>query len=588
MNLSNKTPFLIIRALFCGLLLCPTVLYAQEGFGFGGAESDGVDGGFGFGAASESTGDAAGSFGFAPSAPAASAKLGGAAINGELRFNAIGFIENTDELERVSAKALSKLSFSAADDKAELIIDLKLDPSLLSSDPALIVDQAAVKLYSGPLTLSGGLIKTSWGKADAFSALDVLNPQDLSDLSLDDGLDRKIAVPMISAKAALGLSAQIETVFLPVFRGHKIAWSGPWTAKAVRDQKTAASALLYYGADPLANSGRGNGLYYSYYQSAWSTAWAAAYDAAYNAVFNSVYDTAFSTGYTALTDAFGPNHTAAQVAAVIDQAFSAAADAAASQVKAYADAACADNSSAIAAEARAASDKRLSELLAYPDTSGFDYFQAGLRLTGAAGPMDLGAQYFYGYLPTPAANADPTAFIEAGYKVPLSYNRYHHAGLDAAWTLGAFAFRAEAALNLTEDMAGDKPLIYNPFAAWSLGFDRELFAGFTFNAQGSGTIRLYNDKVGSGAYDIEKGQALSSTKIIIDLRHKLFRDTVEWELAAVYGIEDKDFMLAPRLSWYLGEGSLDLALRWFGGDADGELGQFADRSYARLGFSYKF
>lgn len=49
-------------------------------------------------------------------------------------------------------------------------------------------------------------------------------------------------------------------------------------------------------------------------------------------------------------------------------------------------------------------------LLAYPDMTSLENAQGGARFTTTlGGRVDLGAQYFYGYLPTPAVAADPSS-----------------------------------------------------------------------------------------------------------------------------------------------------------------------------------
>ena len=142
----------------------------------------------------------------------------------------------------------------------------------------------------------------------------------------------------------------------------------------------------------------------------------------------------------------------------------------------------------------------------FPDTSGLNYFQTGLRFTATAGPADIGVQYFYGNLFQPdvifpGVNAFINDLIAKNLPAPgaplpgpsdlytgnpaliynIKYNRYHQIGVDYAQVLSGFNIRAELAFHLTEDFKGDDGAVRNPFIGWSLGFDRDLFWGINAN-----------------------------------------------------------------------------------------------------------
>jgi hypothetical protein len=61
----------------------------------------------------------------------------------------------------------------------------------------------------------------------------------------------------------------------------------------------------------------------------------------------------------------------------------------------------------------------------------------------------------------------------------LDYNHYHLIGADWAQVIAGFNLRAEVAAKLTSDLDDDDGSVYNPSLAWSLGFDRDLFAGIS-------------------------------------------------------------------------------------------------------------
>lgn len=231
-------------------------------------------------------------------------------------------------------------------------------------------------------------------------------------------------------------------------------------------------------------------------------------------------------------------------------------------------------------------------VLDYSDMSSLENFQGGLRLTTTLrGRVDLGAQYFYGYLPTPAVVADPAAIaalISYGTALPVRYNRYNQVGFDAAAVIAGFNLRAEAAADITKDSDGEDPLVYNSSILWSLGFDRDILSNINLNLQGSGCYRLSDDGVSTLSYDIETGTDRTRTRITTILSQKLFNDKLEWKVKGLYDIEDEDYFLLPSLNYEIGDANAELVVGVFGGDSEGELGQYADSSYVSLGLSYQF
>jgi len=96
-------------------------------------------------------------------------------------------------------------------------------------------------------------------------------------------------------------------------------------------------------------------------------------------------------------------------------------------------------------------------------------------------------------------------------------------------------FDIEAALNITEDLDGDKPDVYNPSFAWSLGFDRDLFWGINLNAQCNETVRLFDGEIKDPpAFDIESGSAVTATTLTAALSKKFLRDELELKAAVKY------------------------------------------------------
>jgi len=203
--------------------------------------------------------------------------------------------------------------------------------------------------------------------------------------------------------------------------------------------------------------------------------------------------------------------------------------------------------------------------------------------------VDLGFQYFWGFLPSPVIDV-ASALSSGTYPVEVTYNRYHQVGADLAAVILGLNARFEAGANLTDDFAGDDPLTYNPALVWAAGFDRDLFSGINLNAQAKGSWVLGYDGIDRGASsgDMEADANRTDTMVALRLGQSLNRDKVKWELAGVWSPENADFAVAPSVTFAVGEAELKVAGRWFGGDADGNLGQYADQSYAQVSLKYVF
>lgn len=473
--------------------------------------------------------------GAAEAAPAPiSAKLGGS-----LSFSMLAFPFELVDGDFTNSTALpeSRIQIEASGAKSDAFLGIRLDRTVLTENPADILDEAWLRIYAGKTTIQGGLLRVFWGRMDSLSVLDVLNPHDLSDLTVRAEKDRKMAVPMLRITQPLGERVSAEMAYLPWFEGDRIATSGPWVPAALATGTTTLKAAM---------AGQ---LYNAYKASAWAAAYAAAY---------SQYMTATSDASTSNTNAI-----------------------------AAADAAAASADASLRAQAAGEADAALANPFASPDTKKLDYGQAGLRLSAGLGGVDLGLQYFYGYLTTPAFDMNPASIAAAGGKIPVSWNRYHQLGADMATVLAGFNLRIEAGANLTEDMSGDDPLVYNPAIVWAAGFDRDLFAGVNLNLQATGKVRLFHDKIAS-PLDVEYGSDITTTRIAALVSRSFAQERVKLELLGMLGLEQADYMVEPGIVFVFGDAEVALRGRYFGGDAAGDLGQFHDRSYVSLSSTYQF
>ncbi|UTC67036.1 MULTISPECIES: hypothetical protein [unclassified Treponema] len=231
-------------------------------------------------------------------------------------------------------------------------------------------------------------------------------------------------------------------------------------------------------------------------------------------------------------------------------------------------------------------------------TDTIDYAQGGLRYTfNIGGKHDLGFQYFTGFLHKPNFKSDhtPSDFTEAEFKqvfesAELIYNRYHQIGLDYEAMFGQFTVQAEFAANISNDLKGNNPDIYNPYIAWNLGLLYALPKNINLRLQAAETIRLLNSGINQNklSLDTENGRSVTDTRLLFSLSQTLVRGSLEWKLNALVGIEDADFFINPELSWLIGTIDFDLGLGFFGGKKTGKLGRYQNNHFIKISIGYEF
>ena len=393
-------------------------------------------------------------------------------VSGEVSATLLGYVSDfADGFDNVNLGDVfsGQLNFSAEVSAASAFIGLKLEPT---SSP-ISIDEAYVRAYFGRFEAEAGLRKLTWGKADSFGPLDVINPLDYSELTdLSSMANFKIARPLVHLSYRIGSFSKIEGVFVPSFEPMRFAVEDSRWVQTQMVQKLVQLQL--------------------------------------------------------------------QGATIGDP----------------------------------------------PDTSTLDYAQAGLRFTTTIGSADIGLQYYYGRLTRPAFNITLTPSYTP-HSVDILYNPYHQIGIDCALVLLGFNIRAEFAANITGDLDGDNGAVYNPHLAWSFGFDRDLFLGINLNVQCNETIRLMDDKITS-PYDIEAPTDMISTQIIAALSKTFFKGQLELRAAVFWEVEVGDYMLIPSLILTKDAVSVELSGGIFGGDKDGQFGQYHNNSFVKTVLTYSF
>lgn len=211
--MSKRSYFALFLCVFIPLI----PLTAQDGFGFGFADE---------------SNDAEAVPSPMPAAPSVK-------ISGEISAKLLGYIDDFSSFSTLKETSLGdifagKLNFFAAALNAEGVVNLQLAPVFDGSASPIELGEAYLRAYFGNFSVEGGLRKLTWGKADSFGPLDVVNPIDYRDLTeMTNLMDRKIARPMVHASYTLGSFSKLEGVFIPWFQGHRFADTGRWAPSQI-------------------------------------------------------------------------------------------------------------------------------------------------------------------------------------------------------------------------------------------------------------------------------------------------------------------------------------------------------------------
>ena len=239
----------------------------------------------------------------------------------------------------------------------------------------------------------------------------------------------------------------------------------------------------------------------------------------------------------------------------------------------------------------------------YPDMKTLKYGQFGGRATWTLGQVDMGLSYYNGWYKQPSVNRDKlNTFIEkylaggaASIKEEdkfLAYDKKQTFGVEASSILWHFNLRGEFAYNLTDDTDGTDPWVHNNSIGWLGGFDIDLpFANANLNVQETGTYILNNDECEKNTMDVDYAEnAYTNNKVAANLTASFMNDKIAPEVTVMYGFENKDLVVMPKLS-YKADQNLTLAASgmyiWCGDD-NSEFKPWEKNSFVNLGAKYQF
>lgn len=239
----------------------------------------------------------------------------------------------------------------------------------------------------------------------------------------------------------------------------------------------------------------------------------------------------------------------------------------------------------------------------YPDLYQLKYMQAGARFTTTTGSWDWGVSYYFGrdkrasFDYKKMSDTYVQKYLEGNASEDdkfIDYDFLQVFGIEAAKTFGAYNFRAEAAYNLTQDIAGDDPKIHNNSVAWVFGFDRDLpISELNINLQTQGKYILNYDEIddSKNSLDTEKNTYETDNKLVLNISDNLAHGKLKPEVSAIYGFEHFDLIIMPKVTWYVSDGlefsASGMYMQSFI-ESRSEFGNWHNNSFVQIAAKYTF
>ncbi len=558
------------------------------------------------------------------------------AVTGEVGTDVRAWIGSTDEgydtkgydsLDSVSksivdANAYAKIDFAYSGDVTDALIKTKLDAATIKAHPEDVIDEAYAggSFKEGTFQFKAGKMKEVWGKGDKVHVLDNFNANDYSDFIFPDYIDRRLGEVMFKATANLSwdYNVKLEGIYTPWMTADRFADSGMLVPASMTTLTETVEGIVKHNAaidleDSLTGgdfSGIVDGLQTmssftadELYEDNLKTL---RYGQAGLRLTGSLAGIDWGTSYY-----YGHyKQPSANLGAYIDSVKTGITNA----VMAY------------------AADPANQATIATNYNTEFQAFAAymGTEVYGKAVAAGL-SSYVSPVTGDTVDLTDPTAINAAAqkdalYKVcsdhaeewyangtitvtdryarpSLNYDQVQVFGVEAAFVLlDVLNTRWEFAYNLTEDTAGDNPWVKNNSISWVVGFDIDLpIHNLNLNVQTQGAYILKSDKIKDGAYaeydvDYNSDGKYTNNKIIALISDNFLNEKLKVEVQGIYGIECKEWMVAPKIEYNAAEG-LFLTARGVYLYSDNENGEFYnftagsknnDKAFFQLSARYQF
>ena len=536
--------------------------------------------------------DSFGSFGEDESAEGSSSKLEvGADAETEIRAY-VDIDEAKAEAVELDLAPSAKLNLKYNGNKSDAEISLKIDENTIKNHPEDVIDEAVLRGYFGNLTLEAGKMKIVWGKGDKLHVLDNFNADDYSDFIIPDYLDRRISTPMVRAVYSLPFAnMNLEGVYTPLLPVDRFAREGRWTPKQVSELtgNVTSNAELKLAA---AIENLENARLEAATASALETLGTAEATAKLTLLVGQAYaDGKISPDPQLIQTLMGAGKTQKEATAL----------ALASAYKDYLKVNLTNANTAYTLCLANANSLSANPDVIYPDLWNLKYGQFGARATWTLGQVDMGLSYYNGWYKQPSVNASKidsflTSYLANGQVSEdekfLAYDKKQTFGLEASSVIWHFNVRGEFAYNLTDDFDGTNPWVHNNSIAWLGGFDIDLpFWNANLNVQEIGSYVFHGDECDKNTLDVDYGvNGYTNNKIVCNITTSFLNDKLAPEVTVMYGIENKDLVVMPKLA-FKPDQNLTLTASgmyiWCGGD-NSEFKSWEKNSFVSLNASYKF
>jgi hypothetical protein len=174
-------------------------------------------------------------------ARATAGKASAVTISGDVKGKLQSFVDDFKNADNVKLGGIfsGKLNFAANTSNGGAVINLRLAPSPVyyNGKSPVYVDEAYAQGIFGSVDVEAGLRKLTWGKADSYGPLDVINPINYSDASaLTNTGEVKIARPMVHTSVHIGDFSKLEAVFVPAFQGdsYEMRYDNRWAISQIK------------------------------------------------------------------------------------------------------------------------------------------------------------------------------------------------------------------------------------------------------------------------------------------------------------------------------------------------------------------
>ncbi|SEP96881.1 hypothetical protein SAMN04487977_10267 [Treponema bryantii] len=487
----------------------------------------------------------------------------------------------------------ANLELKYSGNKSDVELNLKIDEYTIKNHPEDIIDEAVLRGRFGDyFTLEAGKMKVVWGKGDKLHVLDNFNADDYSDFIIPDYLDRRISTPMVRGVVSLPVAnLNLEGIYTPLLPADRFATDGRWTPAQVIEMSEGLTKLAkIHLASAIAN------LENARLEAATASALEALGTSEANASLTALVTQAYADGKISAD----PTKVAALMQAGKTQQEATVLVLAAAYKDYLEENLTAANTEYTLCLANANNLSANPDVI-YPNLWTLKYGQFGARATWTLGQVDMGVSYYNGWYKQPSVNASKvnsflTSYLSDGAvdeeEKFLAYDKKQTFGLEASTVLWHFNVRGEFAYNLTDDIDGTDPWVHNNSIAWLGGFDIDLpFWNANLNVQEIGSFVFHGDECDKNALDVDYGvNGYTNNKIVCNITTSFMNDKIAPEVTVMYGIENKDLVVMPKLAFNADQ---NLTLTASGmyiwcGDDNSEFKSWEDNSFVSLAASYQF